>query len=48
VTVLADRLVITGRSGSDMSLVFSGVVAEPGVDLEEQLVAPTRPRAVAT
>jgi hypothetical protein len=46
--VLADRLVITGRSGSDMSLVFSGVVAEPGVDLEEQLVAPTRPRAVAT
>lgn len=47
-TVLADRLVITGRAGSDLSLVFSGVVAAPGVDLEEQLAAPTRPRAVAT
>jgi hypothetical protein len=47
-TVLEDRLVITGRAGSDLSLVFSGVVTEPGLDLEEQLVAPTTPRAVAT
>jgi hypothetical protein len=47
-TVLEDRLVITGRAGSDVSLVFSGVVTEPGLDLEEQLVAPTTPRAVAT
>jgi hypothetical protein len=47
-TVLADRLLITGRAGSELSLVFSSVVAEPGVDLEEQLVAPSTRRAVAT
>ena len=47
-TVLADRLLITGRGGSELSLVFSSVVAEPGVDLEEQLVVPTTRRAVAT
>jgi hypothetical protein len=47
-TVLADRLLITGRAGSELSLVFSNVVAEPGVDLEEQLVVPTTQRAVAT
>jgi hypothetical protein len=47
-TLLADRLLITALSGSELSFVFSSVVAEPGVDLEEQLVGPTRRRAVAT
>ena len=47
-TVLADRLVISGRAGSELSLVFSNVLAEPGVDLEEQLVVQSRGRAVAT
>jgi hypothetical protein len=47
-TVLADRLLITGRAGTKLSLAFSSVAVEPDVDLEQQLLAPTRRRAVAT
>ena len=47
-TVLADQLLITGRSGRNLSLAFSSVAVEPDVDLERQLLAPTRRRAVAT
>jgi len=47
-TVVADRLLITGRDGAGLTLAFSGVAAEPGVDLEQQLVARTKRRAVAT
>jgi hypothetical protein len=46
--VLADRLLITGRAGTNLSLAFSSVAVEPDVDLERQLMAPTRRRAVAT
>jgi pilus assembly protein TadC len=48
VAVLSDRLLITGRAGSDLSLAFSSVVAEPGVDLEQQLLVRTKRKAVAT
>ena len=48
VAVLSDRLLITGRPGSDLSLAFSSVAAEPGVDLEQQLLVRTRRKAVAT
>ena len=47
-TVLADRLLINGRAGTNVSLAFSSVTVEPDVDLERQLLAPTRRRAVAT
>jgi hypothetical protein len=48
VAVLADRLLIRGRQGVDLSLAFSAVMAEPGVDLEQQLQVRTRRKAVAT
>jgi hypothetical protein len=47
VAVLADRLLLTGRAGSDLSLGFSSVAAEPGVDLEQQLSVRPRRKAVA-
>ena len=46
--VLADRLLITGRAGTTLSLAFSSVAVEPDVDLERQLMAPTKRRAMAT
>ena len=48
VAVLSDRLLITGRAGSDVSLAFSSVAAEPGVDLEQQLLVRARRRAGVT
>ena len=48
VAVLADRLLITGRQGVELSLAFSAVMAEPGVDLEQQLQVQTRRKVVAT
>ena len=48
VAVLSDRLLITGRGGSEVSLAFSSVAAEPGVDLEQQLLVRTRRRAATT
>ena len=47
-TVLADQLLLNGRGGTNLSVAFSSVAVEPGVDLEQQLLAPTRRRAVAT
>jgi hypothetical protein len=47
-TVVADRLLITGRDGTGLKLAFSGVAVEPGVDLELQLLARPRRKAVAT
>ena len=48
VAVLSDRLLITGRGGSEVSLAFSSVAAEPGVDLEQQLLVRTRRKAATT
>jgi hypothetical protein len=48
-TVVADRLLITGRSGDrGPSLAFSAVAAAPGVDITEQLKSRARRKAGAT
>lgn len=48
-TVVADRLLITGRSGDrGPTLAFSAVAAEPGVDFTEQLKSRARRKAAAT
>jgi hypothetical protein len=36
-TVVGDRLLITGRARSKVSLAFSGVAVESGIDLEAEL-----------
>jgi hypothetical protein len=48
-TVVADRLLITGRTGNKgPTLAFSSVSAEPGIDLAEALKARARRKAAAT
>ena len=47
-TVVADRLLITGRSGDrGPSLAFSSVSAEPGIDFQEELRGRSRRKAAA-
>ena len=48
-TVVADRLLITGREGErGPTLAFSAVAIEPGVDLQEQLRVRGRRKAAVT
>jgi hypothetical protein len=48
-TVVADRLLITGREGErGPTLAFSAVAIEPGVNLQEQLRVRGRRKAAVT